>query len=122
MTAHSSLASGPIAWPEVAEAPVTSSIAARTLLGQQMSATTFELAPGAVIPRHAHPNEELGIVLRGQLRMRCDDAEFTVGPGQTFFVAAETPHDGVALDEGCTLLECYAPPRIPAPASEESSR
>ena len=114
------LTSGPLAWSEVTPSPVAEGITARTFVGDHVSTTTFELVAGAVIPRHAHPNEELGVVLRGGLRMSCGGDEFTLVAGDSFFVAPDTPHEGVALDDGCTLLECYSPPRIPAPASEET--
>lgn len=116
------LTTGLVDWDALAPSPVADGITARTFVGAHLSSTTFELAPGAVIPRHAHPNEELGIVLRGGLRMRCGDTELTLHAGDTFFVAPDTAHEGVALDGGCSLLECYSPPRIPAPASEETPR
>ena len=118
MTA-SALTSGPLRWTEVEVAPVAPAITAQTLLARQLSTTRFELEPEAVIPRHAHPNDELGVVLRGALRLRCGDETFTVTAGESFFVAGGDEHDGFALDEGCTLLECYAPPRVPAPATED---
>lgn len=110
--------SGPLAWLDVDPDPVSDGITGRTVIGEHLSSTVFELAPGAAIPRHAHPSEELGVVLRGGLRLTCDGRDFEVGVGESFYVAGGAPHEGNALDEGCTLLECYSPPRVPAPASE----
>lgn len=112
------LASGPLPWQDVAPAAVAPGIDARTLVGDHLSATVFELAAHAPIPRHAHPNEELGVVLRGGLRLECGGEVFTVTAGSSFFVPADAVHEGAALEDGCTLLECYAPPRVPAPAAE----
>jgi quercetin dioxygenase-like cupin family protein len=114
-----SLSSGPLAWGGVDAEPVADGITGRTLSGDQLSTTVFELDAHAVIPRHAHPSEELGIVLRGGLRMSTGDGDaYEVRAGESFFVAGGTAHEGVALDDGCTLLECYSPPRVPAPASQ----
>lgn len=115
---ESTLRSGPLGWSGVREVPVADGIAARTLRGRQLSVTVYELAPGAVVPRHTHPSEELGVVLRGGLRMSCGGEEFDVRTGESFFVGGDAAHEGVALEDGCTLLECYAPPRVPAPSSE----
>lgn len=115
------LRSGPIIWTAANAATVTAEITGRTLAGEHLSTTLFALEPHAVIPRHAHPNEELGVVLRGRLRLDVGDGWFTVGAGDSFFVAAGAAHEGMALDEGCTLLECYSPPRVPAPASEAAT-
>lgn len=120
MAASSPLSSGPIIWSDVPASPVTDAITARTVVGSHLSSTTFELESHAPIPRHAHPNDELGIVLRGGLRMSCGADEFVVKAGEAFFVSAGTPHEGAALAGGCTLLECYSPPRVPAPADEET--
>ena len=111
------ISSGPLAWSEISPDAVADGITGRTVVGTHLSSTTFELEPGALIPRHTHPSDELGVVLRGALRMSCGGDEFVVRAGESFFVAGDTPHDGNALDEGCTLLECYSPPRVPAPAS-----
>ena len=115
------LRSGQIIWSVTDAAQVTAEISGRTLAGQHLSTTLFELKPHAVIPRHAHPNEELGVVLQGGLRLDLGGGWFTLGAGDSFFVAAGATHEGMALDEGCTLLECYSPPRVPAPASEAAT-
>lgn len=112
------LETGPIAWGATDAAQVTDQITGRTLAGQHLSTTLFELEAHAVIPRHAHPNEELGVVLRGRLRLDLGGGWITINAGESFFVAAGAAHEGMALDEGCTLLECYSPPRVPAPATE----
>jgi quercetin dioxygenase-like cupin family protein len=106
-------------WPEAE--PLTAGITGRTLAARHLSTTAFELQPGAVIPRHVHPSEEVGVVLRGALRLSCGGDDFVVRAGESFFVAGGTPHEGNALDDGCTLLECYAPPRVPAPASADEA-
>lgn len=116
------LVPGAIDWAGVPEVAVAAGITGRTVAGEHLSTTVFELRPDAVIPRHAHPSEELGVVLRGSLRLVLDGAApVVVGPGESFFVPGDTPHEGNALDDGCTLLECYAPPRVPAPSDEQVS-
>lgn len=105
--------SGPIDWLEPSSVDLVAGITARSFTGDQMSTTLFTLEPGAVVPEHAHPNEEFGYVVEGHLTVWCGDAEFDVEPGGTFFVAADQPHRAVASAAGCRLLECYAPPRVP---------
>jgi hypothetical protein len=38
--------------------------------------------------------------------------------GDTFVITGDVQHTAVALESGCTLIECYSPPRIPAPMEE----
>ncbi|MGD9700871.1 MAG: cupin domain-containing protein [Acidimicrobiia bacterium] len=111
--------SGPVGWDASPESTVASGITARSRVAAHLSASVYRLAPHAVVPHHAHPSEELGYVIGGGLRMTCGDGdEFVVRAGDTFFVTANTPHSAVALAEGCELLECYSPPRVPAPQGE----
>jgi quercetin dioxygenase-like cupin family protein len=110
---------GTIDWAAVPEVAVAAGITGRTVAAEHLSTTLFELQPGARIPRHAHPSDELGVVLRGGLHLVLGASAVVVGPGESFFVPGDTPHEGNALDDGCTLLECYAPPRVPAPSDEQ---
>jgi quercetin dioxygenase-like cupin family protein len=105
--------SGPVDWDGVDLAQLTPAITARSLAGEQLSTTLFTLAPGAVVPEHAHPNDEFGYVVEGSLRVWSGGDHFDVTAGGSFFVARDQPHRAVASDDGCRLLECYAPPRLP---------
>ena len=107
--------SGPIDWADVAAVDLVPGITARSRCGEQLSSTLFTLQPGAVVPEHAHPNEEFGYVIAGRLTVWYGDDGFDVGPGGSFFVAAGQPHRAIASDDGCQLLECYSPPRVPTP-------
>jgi quercetin dioxygenase-like cupin family protein len=109
------LSTGLVDWLEVPNVELVAGITARSQTGEQMSSTLFMLEPGAVVPEHAHPNEEFGYVVEGHLTVWCEDEQFDVGPGGSFFVAANQPHRAIASAAGCRLLECYAPPRLPTP-------
>lgn len=86
-------------------------------MGGQLSATLFVLEPNAVVPLHHHPNEEFGQVLEGSLELTTDSGTETLGEGEAFLIPGEMLHSAVAGPSGCRLLECYAPPRHPDPAS-----
>jgi quercetin dioxygenase-like cupin family protein len=91
--------------------PVPGILAAITH-GAQLSAARYTLEPGVVVPEHAHDNEEFGQVLRGSLELRTPDATVVLEAGSGFLVPGGVPHAATAGDEGCELLECYAPPRV----------
>lgn len=110
--------SGPTEWSDVTEARLTPAITARSLAGQQLSVTVFSLQPDAVVPEHAHPNDEFGYVIDGALRVWSGSDVYDVVAGGSFFVARDEPHRAVASARGCQLLECYAPPRVPAPPTQ----
>jgi quercetin dioxygenase-like cupin family protein len=85
--------------------------------GTRLSAALYRLDPGAVVPEHAHDNEEFGQVIRGSLELRCPDSTMVLEAGDAFLLSGGVPHGARAGAEGCELLECYAPPRAATPPS-----
>lgn len=104
-------------WPDRTAQPLLPGVTATGHLGRQLSATLFQLDPHAQVPRHSHPNEEFGQILAGSLDLRTGGESSTLGPGEGFLIPGDLPHEAQAGPEGCTLLECYAPPRDPRPSS-----
>jgi quercetin dioxygenase-like cupin family protein len=103
-----------IRWDELSAPGPVEGVTAATVHGAQLTAARYVLAPGAVVPEHAHENEELGQVLAGSFELTCAGLTERYGPGEAFLVPGDVPHAAKAGPEGCELLECYAPPRVPA--------
>lgn len=93
-------------------------ITAAVSMGSQLSATLFLLEPGAVVPLHSHPNEEFGQIIKGSLELTWGTDTTVLQVGEAFLIPGGMPHAAVAGSDGCELLECYSPPRNPAPASQ----
>ena len=73
--------------------------------------SVVELDPGAVVAEHSHENEQLGIVLRGTMDFRVGDERRELGPGGTWRIPANTPHEATAGREGAVVIDVFAPPR-----------
>jgi quercetin dioxygenase-like cupin family protein len=86
-------------------------IAARCVHGEQMTLAVVELEPGAVAAEHSHENEQLGIVLRGTITFRVGDEQRELGPGETWCIPGNTPHEATAGPEGTVVIDVFAPPR-----------
>ena len=69
------------------------------------------LAPGAAVPQHSHPEEQIGTVLEGSLRLELPDGAREVGAGATYGLPADVPHAAFAGPDGCVLIEAFSPPR-----------
>ena len=84
----------------------------RPVSGERITLAVFELDPGTAMPEHRHPNEQVGIVLRGEFT-------FTVGgetrlrkPGDMWVIPPGVAHKvDRAGNAGCTLVESFSPPR-----------
>jgi quercetin dioxygenase-like cupin family protein len=86
-------------------------VAARSLHGERITLSVVELDPDAVVAEHSHENEQLGIVLRGRIDFRVGDERRELGPGGTWRIAANTPHEATAGPDGAVVLDVFAPPR-----------
>lgn len=102
-----------IAWSQLPEFGPLPGITGQIHLGAELSAALFRLAPGAVVPRHHHVNEEFGQVIEGDLELEVATETSQLAAGDGFLIPGNVPHSAVAGPDGCLLLECYAPPRNP---------
>ena len=102
------------AFEELASIPpqgIWDRIAARSLHGEELTLSVVELDPGAVVAEHSHPNEQLGIVLRGSMGFRVADERRELGPGGTWVIPAGTPHEATAGPDGAVVIDVFSPPR-----------
>ena len=65
----------------------------------------------ADLPRHAHPHEQITIILSGLLRLEIEgQAPFDMGPGDSVVIPGGTPHQARAL-EPTVALDVFTPLR-----------
>ena len=86
-------------------------VRARKVEGEGITLAVVELAPGAVVPEHRHPHEQLGLCIRGSVRFRIDDEERELGPGGTWRILSGRPHEVVAGADGAVVIDVFAPRR-----------
>ncbi|WP_308466510.1 cupin domain-containing protein [Rathayibacter soli] len=110
-----------IRWASLTQTTLLPGVSAATRMGAQLSATLFHLEPHAVVPRHSHPNEEFGQLITGSLTLAAGAETMNLVAGEAFLIPGDVPHSATAGAHGCTLLECYAPPRNPDPASQKEA-
>jgi quercetin dioxygenase-like cupin family protein len=95
----------------IAPLPIWQGIVARGLSGGRITLAVVELDAGAVVAEHAHENEQLGIVLRGSMSFRVGEEFRELGPGGTWTIPANTPHEATAGPDGAVVIDVFAPPR-----------
>jgi quercetin dioxygenase-like cupin family protein len=86
-------------------------VAARVVEGERITLAVVELDPGAVVPEHAHEQEQLGIVLQGTVNFRVADETRELGPGETWRILSNVPHEVIAGTEGATVIDVFSPVR-----------
>jgi quercetin dioxygenase-like cupin family protein len=83
----------------------------RACAAERMMLSLAELEPHAVVERHAHPHEQVGMVVKGQAIFTIGDEEKTLGPGDLYRIPSGVPHRVVALDEPVQALDIFNPVR-----------
>ncbi len=83
----------------------------RVVPGEKMTLVFFYLAPGAKIPEHSHPHEQIGTVLKGSLELSIGTEKRIVNPGQAYVIPSNVPHSGKNLGASSEIIEVFSPPR-----------
>lgn len=83
----------------------------RIIHGQRLTLGVLELDPGSVVPEHSHEHEQLGICLSGSLVFRVGDESRDLGPGQTWSIPGNVPHEVHVGPNGAVVLDVFAPTR-----------
>ena len=86
-------------------------VSARQLAGERISFALIELDPNAAVPEHRHEQEQLGMVIRGQVTFTIDGETRTLGPGGTWRILSNRPHSVVTGPDGAEVLDIFGPAR-----------
>ena len=87
------------------------SVAVRTIDGERLTMGVVELDANALVPEHRHDHEQLGMVLHGSLEFRVGDERRELGPGGTWKIPSNAPHEVKVGAEGAVVLDVFAPVR-----------
>lgn len=100
-------------WAEVREEPLKGGITRRLVSGEQAMIAQIVLKKGDVVPRHAHPNEQVTWIVEGALEFELGEHgehRRVVRAGEVLVIPAGLPHAATALED--TLdIDVFAPPR-----------
>ena len=90
---------------------VFTGVHARSVRGERVTLAVVELDPGALVPEHRHEPEQLGVLIEGSLDFRVGEERRMLGPGDTWRIVRDTPHEVRAGAEGAILVEAFSPAR-----------
>jgi len=93
--------------PKVLAKGVTAKIAA----GEKMMLSLVTLAPGAVVPTHSHPHEQMGFMVSGMMEFTIDGETRVFSGNEMYFVPGGVPHSAKGGTGGAVALDAFSPPR-----------
>jgi quercetin dioxygenase-like cupin family protein len=86
-------------------------VRARRIEGERITLAVVELAPNALVPEHRHAAEQLGLVIRGSVRFTLDGETRELGPGGTWRILSDRPHEVLAGPDGAIVVDVFNPVR-----------
>ena len=81
------------------------------VVGERLMICRFRFAPLLVTPEHAHPHEQMSIVVSGRVRFFVDGTERVALPGDVLHFPPNCLHGATMLDEEVVLIDIFTPVR-----------
>lgn len=90
---------------------LASGVSGRPLFGEGAMLNLIRFEPGATVPLHSHPHEQLGIVLEGMQALVVDGVPHELGPLEAYVLPGEVEHSAYCGPHGALVLDVFAPVR-----------
>jgi len=100
---------------DVATVPVLDvwgeTVRARRIEGERITLALVELAPDSTVPGHRHENEQLGMVITGEVTFTIGDETRELGPGGSWRIPSNAYHQVSVGPAGAVVIDIFAPTR-----------
>jgi quercetin dioxygenase-like cupin family protein len=83
----------------------------RTAAADKMLVAVVDLASHSVVAEHAHPHEQVGMILEGQVIFFIGDEQKTLGPGDMYRIPGDVRHKVIVLDQPAKAIDIFCPLR-----------
>ena len=97
-------------WGETEGKPIIPGFRARFLHSANMTFALWNIAPGALLPAHDHPHEQVAHVLEGEFELTIDGVTAIVKSGGVAVIPSNARHFGKAITS-CRILDVFYPVR-----------
>jgi quercetin dioxygenase-like cupin family protein len=87
----------------------------RRIYGERIMVANVHLQAGCDVPTHSHENEQIGMVLTGEIRFgigaegSAERYEVVVRAGEVIHLPANVPHSAYAVQD-TVILDVFSPP------------
>ena len=90
---------------------LASGVTGRPLFGTGAMINLIEFEPGAEVPLHSHPHEQLGLCLRGTQVLVVGGVEHPIEAMHGYVLPGGVEHSAYAGPEGATVVDVFQPVR-----------
>jgi len=83
----------------------------RPVVGEGLMVNFVHYEPVTEAPVHSHEEEQITFVIEGAFEFELDGDVRMMRPGTAVVVPPGVPHGAKTLDEGCSEIDVFVPPR-----------
>lgn len=99
-----------LALKDIEEKEIVPGYRAKFVHSDNMTLGFWDVDPGAELPEHSHPHEQIANVLEGRFELTVDGEPRVLEPGMVAVIPGGVPHSGKALTS-CRLMDVFHPAR-----------
>ena len=96
---------------ECARHTIFAGVHIQTYAAEKMMLSVVDLEPHAVVEEHAHPHEQVGMLLAGRATFFIGSEHKTLQPGDLYRIPGNVRHKVIVLDEPARALDIFYPVR-----------
>lgn len=78
--------------------------------GEKTLCSEFRMEANSILPKHAHPHEQTGYLVRGRIRLTIGRESFEVRPGDSWCIPGNVEHSAEILEDSLAV-EVFSPVR-----------
>jgi quercetin dioxygenase-like cupin family protein len=83
----------------------------RTAAAEKMMVSVVDLAPHSIVEEHAHPHEQVGVLVEGRATFFIGDEQKTLQAGDLYRIPGHVRHKVIALDQPVKAIDIFCPVR-----------
>ena len=95
---------------DVAPLELAAGVTAQPLFGEGAMLNLLTFEPGAEVPAHSHPHEQLGHVLEGELELTIGRDVHVLSAGDAYQIPGGTEH-AARSEARCVVMDVFQPVR-----------
>jgi quercetin dioxygenase-like cupin family protein len=100
-----------VAWDEIDPIEMVRGLEFQPVLGENVMVNFVRFAPHTEAPRHWHDEEQISVVLEGELEFEVGDEKRVVRRGEAVVIPPNVPHAARTHEGACLEVDVFHPPR-----------
>jgi quercetin dioxygenase-like cupin family protein len=97
-------------WSDIAAEQINPTISRQFITADRVTVARFELKRGAVVPQHAHENEQVSYIVSGALKFILEGRDLVVRGGELVQIPPNVPHAAEAVED-TLAIDVFSPVR-----------